>query len=492
MESLLELQRHRLEERERLEKAYCDEALADLKSHKAILNSEHKRRQYIERYIGLTKNIHDLIDDTEGKLEHEKAAMGGQNPFTEFYRQLKELKDYYKPSADEVGPSLTVEFQKATEEIGNDGNMIEFTDEEGYGKYLDLAMLQLKYLNLKKVEKCDYLEYLNMFSQFDKISGETKKSGAYKEYLVELSKYLTSFTSKTKPLINLTTRLEESDVRAKEDFDNRLNVTATMPQQIAPLDLNEFGSVEELVALGGSRLKGALLALKMKCGGTELERAERLWKTKGQNSENLQNGKDDQKNSNDKATKNKLLVHQLERRIQLIAEIVKENIDLTKENVQRKQARGFEEEEEEDVVDDAAVEEALEEAENDDVPANPKNLPLGWDGKPIPYWLYKLHGLNLPYPCEICGNHVYKGPKNFQKHFTEWRHSHGLRCLGIQNSAHFVNITNATDAKMLWEKIQVQQNCNKWNAEDKEEYEDSAGNVITKKTYEDLKRQRLL
>jgi splicing factor 3A subunit 3 len=25
---------------------------------------------------------------------------------------------------------------------------------------------------------------------------------------------------------------------------------------------------------------------------------------------------------------------------------------------------------------------------------NPLKLPLGWDGKPIPYWLYKLHGLN--------------------------------------------------------------------------------------------------
>lgn len=24
---------------------------------------------------------------------------------------------------------------------------------------------------------------------------------------------------------------------------------------------------------------------------------------------------------------------------------------------------------------------------------NPLNLPLGWDGKPIPYWLYKLYGL---------------------------------------------------------------------------------------------------
>ena len=25
---------------------------------------------------------------------------------------------------------------------------------------------------------------------------------------------------------------------------------------------------------------------------------------------------------------------------------------------------------------------------------NPLKLPMGWDGKPIPYWLYKLHGLN--------------------------------------------------------------------------------------------------
>ena len=31
-------------------------------------------------------------------------------------------------------------------------------------------------------------------------------------------------------------------------------------------------------------------------------------------------------------------------------------------------------------------------------------LPLGWDGKPIPYWLYKLHGLSVEYKCEICGN----------------------------------------------------------------------------------------
>lgn len=40
---------------------------------------------------------------------------------------------------------------------------------------------------------------------------------------------------------------------------------------------------------------------------------------------------------------------------------------------------------------------------------NPLKLPLGWDGKPIPYWLYKLHGLNQEFKCEICGNYSYWG-----------------------------------------------------------------------------------
>ena len=38
--------------------------------------------------------------------------------------------------------------------------------------------------------------------------------------------------------------------------------------------------------------------------------------------------------------------------------------------------------------------------------------------QPIPYWLYKLHGLNISFTCEICGNHTYRGPKVFQRHFA--------------------------------------------------------------------------
>lgn len=52
-----------------------------------------------------------------------------------------------------------------------------------------------------------------------------------------------------------------------------------------------------------------------------------------------------------------------------------------------------------------------DEDEEEEILYNPKNVPLGWDGKPIPYWLYKLHGLNIEFPCEICGNYSYWGRK---------------------------------------------------------------------------------
>ena len=123
---------------------------------------------------------------------------------------------------------------------------------------------------------------------------------------------------------------------------------------------------------------------------------------------------------------------------------------------------------------------------------NPKNLPLGWDGKPIPYWLYKLHGLNINYPCEICGGTVYRGPKAFQRHFSEWRHAHGMRCLGIPNTAHFANITHIEAAVALWEKLKKGKTADKWKPDAEEEFEDTAGNVVSRKTYEDLSRQGLL
>ena len=127
----------------------------------------------------------------------------------------------------------------------------------------------------------------------------------------------------------------------------------------------------------------------------------------------------------------------------------------TRENVERRMARTADELLEDQQQEEAEEEEVESEEEEDEVPYNPKNLPLGWDGKvgeggtwlggvtylslplplslpplslslslplpllqPIPYWLYKLHGLNITYSCEICGNATYRGPKAFQRHFS--------------------------------------------------------------------------
>ena len=49
----------------------------------------------------------------------------------------------------------------------------------------------------------------------------------------------------------------------------------------AALDLGPFETMEALEALGLDRLKAALLAAGLKCGGTLRDRAERLLSTRG-------------------------------------------------------------------------------------------------------------------------------------------------------------------------------------------------------------------
>lgn len=44
----------------------------------------------------------------------------------------------------------------------------------------------------------------------------------------------------------------------------------------------------------------------------------------------------------------------------------------------------------------------------------------------------------------------------------------------------------------VWEKLKTQKQGERWVPEQEEEFEDSLGNVVNKKTYEDLKRQGLL
>ncbi|KAJ2682166.1 Pre-mRNA-splicing factor sap61 [Coemansia sp. RSA 1285] len=180
----------------------------------------------------------------------------------------------------------------------------------------------------------------------------------------------------------------------------------------------------------------------------------------------------------------------LEYIVRTYALVLADKISDTKANVERRQA--LTEAERNQEIDEEEPEFAEDDDDKDDQIYNPLNLPLGWDGKPIPYWLYKLHGLGVKFTCEICGNAVHRGRKAYEKHFQESRHATNMRRLGIPNTRQFHGVSSIEEALSLWERIQKEKKQEVVNSDTFEEFEDSEGNVFNKKTYFDLKRQGLI
>jgi splicing factor 3A subunit 3 len=181
-----------------------------------------------------------------------------------------------------------------------------------------------------------------------------------------------------------------------------------------------------------------------------------------------------------------------------LQELLEEEIDQTRLSIEKKQTRSWEENQHEiekhDLLESQEIEKMNSkepEKDEEEVNTNPLNIPLGYDGKPIPYWLFRLHGLGIEYKCEICGNYGYWGPKAFERHFQEWRHAHAMRCLKIPNTRHFHHITSIQEALALWKKVKSEMTQGSWDKE-QEEYEDKEGNVFSKKTFNDLKRQGII
>merc|ERR1711939_443385 len=80
--------------------------------------------------------------------------------------------------------------------------------------------------------------------------------------------------------------------------------------------------------------------------------------------------------------------------IQKMRDIFSDILDATTANLQKKQSRTVEEMEAAlEEMEDVDIDDEVEPEEDDKEIDNPLNLPLGFDGKPIPFWLYKLHGL---------------------------------------------------------------------------------------------------
>nr|CAB3266000.1 splicing factor 3A subunit 3 [Phallusia mammillata] len=499
METILEQQRRLHEEKERLMDAMRKESLHTKTTLRENINSDHRLKLLMDRTSEVASTLTDLYLDKDDMRKDEVKAIAGPNEFQEFYKRLKEIKDFHRKHPDEIFVPMSMEFdelEKARENPTDDmNNLVQFSDEESYGKFLDLHECYSKFINIKGVEKISYVRYLENFDKLFEISRD-KKNKSYKNYIGALLDYLISFCQRVKPLLDLKEEYKKVEKSFEEEWEKAdfpgwgKEAGSAMAHSGAHLDLSAFSSADELASLGLDRLKSALMALNLKCGGTLDQRAERLFSTKGRTmdelkpslfAKNKQSKKEDPNRGKDIAF--------LEAQVYHLMELLSEQRQATRENVQRRQARTENEREDEG---EEVVSESDSDDEEDEIIYNPKNLPLGWDGKPIPYWLYKLHGLNINYNCEICGNQTYRGPKAFQRHFSEWRHAHGMRCLGIPNTAHFANVTQIEDALALWTKIKQTKNSERWNPEHEEEFEDSAGNVVTKKTFDDLQRQGLL
>jgi len=396
METLLEQQRRYHEERERLMDGMSKELLHQKKTHKEKINSDHRTKQLLDRYMECSSELRDLYEDKDGLRKEEVAALSGPNEFAEFYSRLKSIREFHRKHPNEISVPMSVEFEelaKLRENPAEDSaNMVDFTDEEGYGRYLDLHEAYEKYINLKGVEKIDYITYLATFDQFFDIPKD-RKNAAYKDYLITLLEYFEVYLMRVQPLLDLR---EEMD-KVKLEFDGQWaegvfpgwpkEASGALTRAGAHLDLSAFSSWEELASLGLDRLKSALMALGLKCGGTLEERAQRLFSTKGKNLEELDPAmfaKSKPGKTGRKDTERQKDIAALEAQSYRIVELLSEQRAATRENVQRKQAQTGEERDESD---DEAADDNDSSDDDEDIPYNPKNLPLGWDGKVSGFYL---------------------------------------------------------------------------------------------------------
>jgi len=254
------------------------------------INSDHRLKMLLDFYMDSTHNLKELYEDKDGVRKNEVSALSGPNEFNEFYSRLRAIKEFYRRHPNEICVPMSVQFEELAKARENpteeNQNLVEFTDEEGYGKYLDLHQCYEKYINLKGIEKVDYITYLTTFDHLFDIPKDRKNS-EYRKYLYLLLDYLTGYINRVHPLLDLTEEMESIE----KDFEKQWEAgtfpgwpkeTGSVLTNVgAHLDLSAFSSWEELASLGLDRLKSALMALGLKCGGTLEERAQRLFSTKG-------------------------------------------------------------------------------------------------------------------------------------------------------------------------------------------------------------------
>ena len=143
----------------------------------------------LHRSIDAAKKLENIYVDEDELRKEEISKIAGPNEFKEFYDRLRAIKDFHRTRPEDITKPLSYEFEQMNLALGGEEempNMVEFSDEEGYGRFLDLHEHYQRFVNVKGFDKCDYLDYLGHFDKLFEIPKD-KKNAQYREYISHVS-----------------------------------------------------------------------------------------------------------------------------------------------------------------------------------------------------------------------------------------------------------------------------------------------------------------
>lgn len=468
------------------------------------MSRDHEVAQFLNRIEEQSKRLLEIYKDADGLREREVQSISTGEQFDEFYRHLGEIKDYHRRYPNEPVENLEQAYKRRHPGEGEPHtSQIDklFTGEEGFGQYLDLIALHEQYINLPGVKHLSYVQYLEVFDSFTPPAMLTKRkdkvSDRYFGYVGELSSYLEGFMRKVRPLQD-TDKLLTS---INEEFEKQWSAKEVPGWTDEGTGTNTSGPTTEGTGEGiwcadcEKEFKNEHVYRNHLAGKKHIRAAEarKATATSGDNpSVSLASSAHSLKERE---------VARREHMVRSLTDVLKGERQASRINVERRQ--GMTERERQMELDALMAgpenvypeDQGGEESEDEDEERvyNPLKLPLAWDGKPIPFWLYKLHGLGVEYQCEICGNYTYMGRRAFDKHFSESSHIHGLKCLGItSNTSLFREITGIKHASALWDKLEKDRKKDRDSRDNVVQMEDAEGNAMPERIYSDLQKQGIL
>ncbi|KAF2497225.1 splicing factor 3a, subunit 3 [Lophium mytilinum] len=506
--SALEDERLLWEDMERLEQAIADRVLEDPKHIRERLTRDHQIAQFLVHFRNQAKRAQVLRKDKDRKLASDIQKYTTGDPFQAFNEELAGIKSFHRRYPNEPVEDLERAYKRGPDEKAAAIAELEsrFTGEEGCGRFFDLVALHEHYVNLqgvKNIRRIPYVQYIDIFDKFTlpecTLRYNDKMTDDYFKYITSLAKYLESFMERTKPLEDLKKLFESFDKEFEEAWEKDQVPGWEQNVQTGSTALEDDATKDDLFCADCEKAFKNENVYNAHLTGKKHIKAAELRKARGSSKET----------SNGTSASSANSIHRLKERViaerefrvrKLAAAMSTERSD-TRVNVERRQGMTDKERQLEidamyaETDDKAGGPGAVDGGDDEDEEGkiyNPLKLPLGWDGKPIPFWLYKLHGLGVEFPCEICGNYVYMGRRAFDKHFNEPRHIYGLKSLGVTTTTLFREITKIEEAILLWQKITQNKKQEAQAVENVVQMEDSQGNVMPARIYHNLAKHGLL